>query len=431
MKNDSATACNAPLIFNLFPRYFSTVDEWSGIIPHASRMGFNWIYVNPFHEVGYSGSLYAIKNYYRLNQFFLKSGADPSDWHPLRKFVAACKTAGCSVMMDLVINHTAFDSVLVKTNPGWYRRDNEGKLVCPRAIDPANAANVTIWGDLAEIDNSGSSDRKGLWDYWDKLVGYFQEMGITGFRCDAAYQVPADLWRFLIASAKKRYPRTVFLAETLGCRLEEIDSLKGTGFDYLYNSSKYWEFDQPWCIEQHGRNKNVAPSISFPESHDTTRLAADWPGTLDVQKSRYLFCALFSHGILMPMGYEYGAKVKMDVVHGAVSQLEEPQWDLSDWIKEINMLKNNIPVLFEEGSWNVLFPYDRDILFLEKRSDKGSRSIFLCINKNKQNGRSVSIDECPNEVKSCKKMIAPFTETKQKQMPNPFRLEPAEIVLFL
>jgi starch synthase (maltosyl-transferring) len=428
-KTTQATPDSVPVIFNLFPRYFPAIDDWSGAVPHISEMGFNWIYVNPFHEVGYSGSLYAIKNYYQLNRLFLKKTQDPSDWHPLRNFVASSKNAGCNVMMDLVINHTAFDSVLVKTNPQWYRWDN-GKLVCPRAIDPSNAANVTIWGDLAEINNVDSSDKKGLWEYWDKLIAFFQEMGITGFRCDAAYQVPADLWTYLISSAKKRYPRTIFLAETLGCRLEEIDRLRGSGFDYLYNSSKYWEFDQPWCIEQHARNKNVAPSISFPESHDTTRLASERPGTIDVQKSRYLFCALFSAGVLMPMGYEYGARVRMDVVKGHIGQLEQPQWDLTGWIKKINVLKNSIGVLNEEGTWNVLYPYDRDILFLEKRSDKNNPSIYVCINKNKQNERIVSIDECPNEIRACGKMLTPLGGDGETAVPHSIRFCPADIVLF-
>jgi len=35
---------------------------------------------------------------------------------------------------------------------------------------------------------------------------------------------------------QKTPPRTVFLAETLGCTLEQIAEMKGTGFDYLYNS---------------------------------------------------------------------------------------------------------------------------------------------------------------------------------------------------
>jgi starch synthase (maltosyl-transferring) len=408
------------------------MDEWLSVIPHVSSMGFNWIFVNPFHATGFSGSLYAIKNYYQVNALFLKPGQDTSDWRPLKKFIAACKDSSVDLVMDLVINHTAFDSVLVKTNPAWYKHDEQGRLISPHAIDPANADKVTVWGDLAEIDNHDSKEKKSLWDYWDKLILHFQEMGILGFRCDAAYQVPADLWKHLISRAKKRYTRTVFLAETLGCTMEQIAQLKGTGFDYLYNSSKYWEFDKPWCLEQHEGNKKIAPSISFPESHDTLRLAGEKPGTIEVQKMRYAFAALFSAGLLMPTGFEFGATTRIDVVKGTPKDVEQPQWDISDWIREMNGFKQSQPVLCEEGSWKALTGYDKDFIFLEKTSDKGNGPVLVCINKKLDEEQDVSGEDLPEEIGGYKKVVrlvsGPFRETA---ISHHLSLKPAEILMFL
>jgi starch synthase (maltosyl-transferring) len=395
-------------------------------------MGFNWIFVNPFHETGLSGSLYAIKNYYQLNPLFLKPGQDTSDWRPLKKFVAACKDSSLDLMMDLVINHTAFDSFLVKTNPLWYKRDEQGRLVSPHAIDPANADHVTVWGDLAEIDNHDSEDKKALWDYWDKLIKYFQEMGILGFRCDAAYQVPSDLWKFLIARAKKRYTRTVFLAETLGCTMEQITELKGTGFDYLFNSSKYWEFDKPWCIEQHEGNKKIAPSISFPESHDTPRLAAEKPGTIEVQKMRYAFASMFSTGLLMPAGYECGAKTRIDVVKGTPKDVEQPQWDISGWIKEMNILKLSMSVFCEEGSWKLLTDFANKVVFLEKLSDSDGAGVLVCVNKDLTTQQEVAREDVPGELTLYKKMVRPIASPlRELSVPQHLSLKPADILVFL
>jgi starch synthase (maltosyl-transferring) len=419
-----------PIIFNLFPRYFPSIDTWSAAIPHVRDMGFNWIFVNPFHETGFSGSQYAIKDYYRINPPYLPAGADGGDWSVLKKFISACKKQRCNVMMDLVINHTAFDSVLVAQHPEWYRRNPDGTLYSPRAIDPGNADNVTIWGDLAEIDNNNKAVQTDLKAYWNSLVAFFQKLGVAGFRCDAAYKVSADMWTYLIGEAKKRNPDTVFLAETLGCRLEEIDQLYGTGFDYLYNSSKYWNFDQPWCVEQHERNKRVAPSISFPESHDTLRLAAEPPGTLCVQQSRYLFASLFSEGVLMPMGYEFGALVRMDVVRGSMQDVEASRWDLSTWIGQVNALKTKTPVLCEEGTWIVHTPYDRNLLVMEKQA--AGKSLFVCINKDTGNGTSVSLIDLPAGVQACTGMFAPCADVFKKQpLAQNFTLAPAEILLFV
>ena len=55
-------------------------------------------------------------------------------------------------MMDLVINHTAKDALLVEQHPEWFKREADGELRSPRAIDPVDPRKYTVWGDLAEID---------------------------------------------------------------------------------------------------------------------------------------------------------------------------------------------------------------------------------------------------------------------------------------
>ncbi|HEU5320069.1 MAG TPA: alpha-amylase family glycosyl hydrolase, partial [Methylomirabilota bacterium] len=158
-----------PIVYNLFPTLVGPPDRW---LPHARRartLGFNWLYVNPFHYPGFSGSLYAVKDYERLHPV-LAPGHGAVGVEALAPTLAAVRALGLSVMMDLVINHTAKDSPLVTSRPGWYRRDAAGAVVSPHAIDPADAGRVTVWGDLAEIDNEGAEDREALWAHWEALV---------------------------------------------------------------------------------------------------------------------------------------------------------------------------------------------------------------------------------------------------------------------
>lgn len=428
MKNHS----EVPLIYNLFPRHFRTMDEWSEAVPGIKSMKFNSVFINPFHMTGFSGSLYAVKNYYKLNPLFLKDGQDPADFSPLNRFVDHCRREGLELIMDLVINHTAFDADLTETNPQWYKREKDGNLASPYAVDPADPSNVTVWGDLAIIDNKFSTDRENLWKYWDELITFYQNMGILGFRCDAAYQVPSELWEYLISRAKKRHPQTRFYAETLGCQLSEIEALGNAGFDYLFNSSKWWEFDKPWALEQHELNKKIAPSISFPESHDTERLASVPPGTPEAQKCRYAFAALFSKGLMMPQGYEHGATTRMDVVKGTPEDADIPRWDLESWISRINELKNSIPVLGEEGSWRTLCDYRHPFLFLEKKSDFGNPNVFVCINKNMTGESRVEGWMVPEEIQNCSKAVQLISdELDEDAVPEAFMLDPADVILFL
>ena len=64
-------------IYNLFPSLAGTIRDWMGHLPRIAGMGFNAVYVNPFHYPGFSGSLYAVKDYYRLNPRF--RGKEPGD----------------------------------------------------------------------------------------------------------------------------------------------------------------------------------------------------------------------------------------------------------------------------------------------------------------------------------------------------------------
>jgi starch synthase (maltosyl-transferring) len=421
----------ALIIYNLFPRHFHSIDEWTAELPRIADMGFNAIFVNPFFETGSSGSLYAIKDYFRLNPLFLAKGQDAGDFKPIERFNDACNTHGMDLYIDLVINHTAFDSVLTASHPQWYKHDAHGNLLHPSAIDPGDGSKVTVWGDLATIDNEESADRDGLWRYWDQLIVFFQTRGIHGFRCDAAYQVSSVLWKTLITAAKKRGP-AIFLAETLGCRLDQIEALSSAGFDYLFNSVKWWNYDQPWAIDQHATNKTIAPSIAFPESHDTERLATEKPGTIAVQKSRYAFASIFSKGLLIPMGYEYGAVKRMDVVRGTPNDVEwPPRWNMSEWIRTINQLKLSIPVLSEEGSWSAMTPYNRDYLFLMKRSDAGNSSLYVCVNKRNNSETVVEEWMIPDAIKKCSCAMSLLSDVPQEEsVPIAFTLDPADVVLF-
>ena len=221
-----------PRIYNLFPTLFGSIDRWSEQLERIAAMGFDWIYLNPFHETGYSGSLYAVKSYYRLNPLFRGTSND-SDDDLLRGFVRAAAAAGLSVMMDLVVNHTARDADLARDHAGWYRQADDGSIVSPSANDPANPANVTVWTDLAELDYHERPERAEMIAYFSDVVRHYVRLGMRGFRCDAAYKVPSSVWSQFIAAAREIRPDVVFAAETLGAPFEDVIELAAGRFRFL------------------------------------------------------------------------------------------------------------------------------------------------------------------------------------------------------
>ena len=73
-------------------------------------MNFNWIFVNPFHATGSSGSIYAIKDPYSLSDLTLGNLPRQEERTALRQFTAEGQRHGLRMKMDLVINHTAQDA---------------------------------------------------------------------------------------------------------------------------------------------------------------------------------------------------------------------------------------------------------------------------------------------------------------------------------
>ncbi|MCS6927579.1 MAG: alpha-amylase family glycosyl hydrolase, partial [Candidatus Binatia bacterium] len=334
-----------PRIYNLFPLLVGPLPRWTPHLERARRLGFNWVFVNPFHYAGYSGSLYAIKDYYAIDPRLVDPVAGPPAAQ-LEQMIRTAHELGLKLMMDLVINHTAFDSPLVTEHPDWYKRGVDGKPLHPSAKE---GDRTVVWGDLYEIDNAASPDRANLWAYWLTLIEHYASLGFQGFRCDAAYKVPVALWQFLFERVRRSHPGTTFFAELLGCPFDEVLRLARAGFDFIFNSSKWWDFTAPWCLEQYRQTAPLVPSISFPESHDTERLATELHGDQAAVKLRYAFAALFSTGVMIPIGFEYGFRRRLDVVKTRPEDWEQPQWDMSDFITRVNRLKESRRVFNEEG----------------------------------------------------------------------------------
>ncbi len=374
-------------IYNLFPLLVGNITEWEKHLDRIAEMGFDWIFLNPIHYPGFSGSLYAVKDYYALNPLFDDGSGDTAD-AMVGRFLAAAEARGIRVMMDLVVNHTAKDSLLAEEHPEWFLREPDGRLASPYAVDPNDTSKRTVWADLAEIDYADRPARAELVEWFAELVRHYARLGFGGFRCDAAYKVPKDVWRALIKAGRQENDELVFAAENLGSLQEETLAMRGAGFDYLFNSSKWWDFRAYWLIDQYEQFRSIAPSISFPESHDTNRLIVDLEaegvrGTAAAEqryRDAYLIAAVFSTGVMIPIGYEFGFRKRLHVVETRPSDWEKPAFDISAWIAEVNRMKDSLPVLNEEGPQRALLLADQKVAVLLRRAMRGGAWVVTLVN---------------------------------------------------
>ena len=381
-------------IYNLFPTLAGPIAGWTAELPRVAGMAFNAVYVNPFHYPGLSGSLYAVKDYYRLNPRF-RGKARGSDEALLRGFTTRARGLGLRPIMDLVVNHTAKDSELIASRPNWFARDGNGGVRSPFAVDPNDPSRKTVWGDLAELDYR-PPQRDEIVAYFEELIRHYAGLGFGGFRCDAAYKVPAEVWRRLIGTAKAVDPDLLFLAENLGATVNEVEALAGAGFDYLFNSVKWWDFESPWLLDQYERFRQIAPTIGFPESHDTERLvtellAAGFPDSeIELHyRQAYAFAAAFSTGVMMPMGFEYGWARRISVVPKDEDGPEPPRFDLSEFIAGINRMKAAVPALNQEGPQRLLSRPSDPLVALLRQGDSGAERALTLVNTQDRETREV------------------------------------------
>ena len=415
-------------LYNLYPRLLGSMSRWTEHLDRIKDMGFNALWVNPFHYPGFSGSLYSPKDYYKFNPLFINNDSAKSPAEQLRDFIKACHKRGLLFIMDLVINHTAFDCTLVEEHPDWYKRDEHGKIIPPGAMHDGK---WVAWGDLAEVDNFHSKDRENLWLFWWKMMSHYMEMGVDGFRCDMAYQVPGDLWAHLMKKARAQKPGCLFLAESLGCDFKQVQILAGMGFDYLFNSIKYWDFNEPWAMEQYEKLSRITPSIAFPESHDTPRMLEQLKGDLAAVKRQMLFSALFSSGYMIPIGFEFGFHKALNVVKTDPTWWEDSAIDLSSYIKQIAELKNQYPVLRTEPGISIVDQANWPNVFCFKKAQPGMKTVFVILNKDRFNHQHVYIPDLAAVLGSSTLTdISPEYALTAVPLTLDYSLRPSEIKVF-
>jgi starch synthase (maltosyl-transferring) len=405
------------IIYGLFPSLVGPFSRWGEHFRRAVEMGFDWIFLNPIQLPGTSGSLYSIADYFRFNPLLLDS-ADAAPPHvQARAMTKAAHDAGLRLMIDLVVNHCAMDSPLTRQHPEWFVHEN-GHIANPSARDGVDK--IVVWKDLALFDHEHSSDREGLYRYCRRVVEYLLDLGFDGFRCDAAYQLPRDFWRRLIRDVNSSRGSVCFVAETLGCTADQTKETAQGGFQYIFNSVKWWDFYEPWLLEQYALTREIAGSIGFPESHDTERLCAELDGNVAGLKQRYLFSALFSTGVLIPIGFEFGFRKRLDVVKTRPEDWEKPTADLCPFITAVNATKKRYSVFHEECPASILTHPNPNILLLWKAAMEDRSEALIILNKDIHHHQEFTTDNFRRYLQAQAPLRDVSPEYALEFVPEPF-----------
>jgi len=290
----------APRLYLLHPLLVGALPAWDAALDRAAALGFNGALVAPPFAPGGGGNLFQM--------------GDPEAPHPalespgdstalLGALAEKARARGLDLFLDLVLDRVAADGRLAAEHAEWFATPGAGTLPDPRLPPRDHAIALARW-DAPEVEEA-----LGAW--WEARLRRFVEAGVTGFRCDAPARIPASVWRRLIAAL----PQARFLAWTPGLPAEAVPPLAGLGFAGAFSSLAWWDLRGGWMVEEAQRLAPLGPTLATVEAPFGPRLAAREadPGLARLAALRHLrLAAGTGAGLLVPMGFEFGARRPLD-----------------------------------------------------------------------------------------------------------------------
>ena len=256
------------VIYEIFPRVFSPEGNLNGVTAQLDRLtelGVSILWLMPIHPTGQEkkkgslGSPYAVRDYYAVNPEY-------GTKEDFRRLVVEAHRRGLKVIIDIVANHTAWDSVMMRT-PAFYTRDAAGRILPP---EPA-------WADVADLNYDNPQLRRYM---LDMLKYWLREFDLDGFRCDVAWLVPTDFWETARAELEQIKPDIMLLSESdePGHLLKAFDLDYAWPFfhainDVVWGRRPASHLRETWA-EERAKNPRGALRLHFSDNHDERRAIA-------------------------------------------------------------------------------------------------------------------------------------------------------------
>ncbi len=363
------------VIYEIFPRQYSAKGDFNSITADLDRLqnlGITVLWVMPIHPIGKLkakgtvGSPYAVKDFYAINPDYGTSD-------DFKRLIAETHKRGMKIIIDIVANHTSWDSVMMKTK-GFHTTNDKGEIIPP----------VPDWADVADLNYENPELRKYM---IEMLKTWVRDYDLDGFRCDVAGFVPTDFWETARAEVDKIKPNSIWLAEwespdllTKAFDLDYSWNMHAALYSVLQGRDAAAKIRQTWETDKAKMPKNSI-RMRFSDNHDEKRAIARFgeKGALAGQALAFTLdgVPMIYNGNEVGDTTESGAPAlfeKLPINWGFVERRQEfPKFYKS----MIDLRKNNIALRRGDLTWIKNSDESRIVTFLRK---SGNEEILVAIN---------------------------------------------------
>ena len=183
-----------------------SIKAFAGHLPRLQKMGVDILWLMPVFPVseerrkGTLGSYYAVSDFRQINPEF-------GTMEDFRAMLDEAHRLGLRVILDWVPNHTGWGHTWIKEHPEFYTQNKAGEIIDP--VDPKTGKSWG-WTDVADLNYDNADMRKAM---IGDMLFWINEVGIDGFRCDVAGEVPDDFWKDASAQLRQAKSDIFMLAE--------------------------------------------------------------------------------------------------------------------------------------------------------------------------------------------------------------------------
>ncbi len=375
---------NNQMIYQVFVRQFSATHDFKGVIAQLDRiraLGTDVLYLLPFYPIGKVGRKGSVGSPYSIYDY---RAIDPMNGtlEDFRQLLDEAHARGMRVIIDMVLNHTSRDSVLLREHPEWFWKDADGNV----------GNRVGDWSDVCDLDYSSD----GLVHEITDTLCYWVAMGVDGYRMDVCSLVSERLWKYALPRLRKLNRNILMLGESVD--LGFIRFLRSQGYSVMSDGECYKYFDVLYCYDigrmqgsflekkggtlsrwmeevlaQDGRYPADYVKARYLDNHDRRRVAEFWQG----DRLRTLWALNF---YLKGMAFVYAGDETCADHQPSLFEVDEVRWafgtdkDISSFISRLAAIKKHS--VYSEGAFDAVMQGEDAVVCSYVSSKRRSVGIF-------------------------------------------------------